>query len=170
MLLHRSIILNKAKYYPEQSKARLDLFVMSDEQSVTGDIKKIETSLKQALGKGHPNLYVEAFSPWLLTKDVRRTLLKARLIIGLLASLLLSAGLLGMVSMLLANLNSRIKEIGVHRALGATRARQAAEVLCEAALTGLLGGLVGVLVGKAVLQFLTGSINYSYQSLKGNSG
>jgi putative ABC transport system permease protein len=78
-----------------------------------------------------------------------------RLFLGLLSLLPLGVGLLGMVSMLLANLNGRVREIGVHRALGATRARQAVLVLCEAGATGLLAGLVGIPVGMAVLHLLS---------------
>jgi len=59
------------------------------------------------------------------------------------------------VNMLLANLSGRIHEIGLRRALGATRWRLAAQVLCEAASAGLLGGVAGALLGSLLVPVLS---------------
>ncbi len=93
-------------------------------------------------------------SNWLMARDYLRSMQRARLRLGLLASVSLVAGLLGLVSMLLANLGNRTYEIGLYRALGASRWRQAAAVLCEATTTGLLGGLVGIGLGYGLLRVL----------------
>jgi len=101
------------------------------------------------------------FSGWLAAQYLRRDQQRVRVKILGLAVLALSAGLLGLVSMLLANLNNRIHEIGVRRALGATRGRQAAATLCEAAVTGLLGGAAGVPLGIGVLRVLSAGFGVS---------
>ena len=97
----------------------------------------------------------QLYSQWLFMQERRRDEQRLRAHIALVGVLAFSAGLLGLISMLLANLNSRIHEIGVRRALGATRWRQAAAVLCEAAVTGLLGGAAGVSLGTGVLRLLS---------------
>lgn len=49
--------------------------------------------------------------------------------------------------MMVSNVNSRIKEIGVLRSLGYRKAHVADLILVEAAIVGLLGGLTGYLAG-----------------------
>jgi len=125
--------------------------VMSETTRLKSDMARIVASFKGRLPR---NADVHASSPWLDSLDARRDLAHIRLLLGLLATSLLVAGLLGMVSMLLANVSARMREIGVHRALGATRWRQAGQVLAEAGITGLAGGLAGILMGLGLLGFL----------------
>lgn len=124
----------------------------SDETQVESDVTSVQTAVSRAVGGDYR---YSVSSPWLDLEEARYQLGYMRLFLGLLSLLPLSVGLLGMVSMLLANLNSRVREIGVHRALGATRPRQAVLVLCEAGVTGLLASLVGIPVGMAVLHLLS---------------
>jgi putative ABC transport system permease protein len=124
----------------------------ADEADVESDMNSVESAVSRELGRDYE---VTVSSLWLESEGMRSQLTYMRLFLGLISLLPLAVGMLGMVSMLLANLNSRVREIGVHRALGATRARQAALVLCEAVATGLLAGLVGIPIGTAVLHLLS---------------
>ncbi len=57
---------------------------------------------------------------------------------------------LSIVNTMTMAVGERTREIGMKRALGASRSRIARDVLAESAVMGLLGGLGGLLVGSAV--------------------
>jgi putative ABC transport system permease protein len=129
----------------------VSFLIRSDEAGVESEMADVQSLIGRALGRG---CSVSVSSPWLDLEGTRSQLTYMRLFLGLVSLVPLVVGLLGMVSMLLANLNSRVHEIGVHRALGATRAREATLVLCEAGLTGLLASLAGIPAGLSVLHLL----------------
>ncbi|MBI3552488.1 MAG: ABC transporter permease [Elusimicrobia bacterium] len=71
--------------------------------------------------------------------------------LGLLAIL---AGGVGITNVTLATVYSRIREIGVRRAVGATRMDILMQFVVEAMLLGLLGGIAGVIIGLGGLLFV----------------
>ena len=56
----------------------------------------------------------------------------------------------GIMNIMLATVNNRIREIGVRKAVGATKAEIRAQFLTEAMLISLSGGMVGILLGLAL--------------------
>lgn len=56
----------------------------------------------------------------------------------------------GIMNSMLANVQSRIKEIGIRKALGATRREVRMQFLTEAVFLSLCGGLIGTLIGLAL--------------------
>lgn len=73
------------------------------------------------------------------------------LIIGAIAIL---AGGIGIMNVTLAIIYSRIKEIGIRRAIGATRADIMVQFIIEAMLLGFFGGVAGILIGMTGIQYL----------------
>ncbi len=64
----------------------------------------------------------------------------------------------GIMNIMLATVNARIREIGVRKAVGATRAEIRAQFLTEAMLISLSGGIVGIFLGLALpfsVRFIT---------------
>src|SRR5262249_32037080 len=64
----------------------------------------------------------------------------------------------GIMNIMLANVRTRIREIGIRTAIGATRREIALQFLTEAVLISLAGGIVGTILGLAVpfsARFLT---------------
>jgi len=64
----------------------------------------------------------------------------------------------GIMNIMLATVNARIREIGVRKAVGATNSEIRAQFLTEAMLISLSGGIVGILVGLALpfsVRFIT---------------
>ena len=53
------------------------------------------------------------------------------------------------MNMMLTNVTERIREIGLRRALGATRADITTQFLCESIAISVAGGVIGVAVGYA---------------------
>ena len=64
----------------------------------------------------------------------------------------------GIMNIMLANVSTRIREIGIRKAIGATNREIKLQFLTEAVLISLSGGLVGTLIGLAIplsVRFLT---------------
>jgi putative ABC transport system permease protein len=71
-------------------------------------------------------------------------------VLVLVAAVTLAVGGVGIMNIMLANVRSRIREIGIRKALGATFREIKLQFLAEAIIISLTGGIVGTLVGMAV--------------------
>ncbi len=71
-------------------------------------------------------------------------------ILLLIAVLTLLVSGVGIMNIMLATVHSRIREIGVRKAVGATNAEILAQFLTEAVLISLIGGFVGIVIGMAL--------------------
>lgn len=85
-------------------------------------------------------------------EDMRKYV-KAGLALGVVALL---AGGIGIMNVTLATIFSRVREIGVRRAIGAGRADILAQFLLEAAMLGAAGGVAGVALGLGGIRWLSG--------------
>jgi putative ABC transport system permease protein len=71
-------------------------------------------------------------------------------VMGLAAGVTLIVSGVGIMNSMLANVQARIKEIGIRKALGATSREIRMQFLTEAVFLSLAGGLVGTLIGLAI--------------------
>jgi putative ABC transport system permease protein len=72
-----------------------------------------------------------------------------QVLVGVLASIALVVGGVGIMNVMLASVAERVPEIGLRMALGATPWDVLEQVLAEAVMLSLVGGLAGVLLGLA---------------------
>jgi len=91
------------------------------------------------------------------TSDLKDLLTTAALIANGLTAVLvavamvtLAVGGVGIMNIMLANVRSRIREIGIRKALGATSREIRLQFLTEAVMISLAGGLVGTMIGLAL--------------------
>jgi len=71
-------------------------------------------------------------------------------ILLLIAVLTLLVSGVGIMNIMVATVNARIREIGIRKAVGATNAEIRAQFLTEAVLISLIGGVVGIAIGMAL--------------------
>lgn len=71
-------------------------------------------------------------------------------VLSLVTTITLAVGGVGIMNIMLATVRSRIREIGIRKALGATAREIKLQFLIEAVFISLAGGLVGTLLGLAI--------------------
>ena len=92
----------------------------------------------------------EVAVPELLLKQEQRTRTIFNIVLGAIASISLIVGGIGIMNIMLATVLERIREIGVRRAVGATRRDIVTQFLAEAVLISTAGGVAGIVVGVAL--------------------
>ncbi len=72
------------------------------------------------------------------------------LVLMLVAAVVLLVSGIGIMNIMLSTVSSRIREIGIRKALGATNREIRYQFLSEAMLISLVGGLIGIVIGLAI--------------------
>lgn len=124
-----------------------------------GDVPRATEMIKQVLESRHrpQSVYrVENLTQFLkVASNVANALTIILLAVALLV--LLVSGV-GIMNIMLANVRTRIREIGIRKAIGATRREILLQFLTEAVLISLAGGVIGTIIGLAIpfsARFLT---------------
>ena len=82
-----------------------------------------------------------------LLRQSQRTQRIFNIVMGAIAGISLLVGGIGIMNIMLASILERTREIGIRRAIGATRKDILGQFLIEAILLSFSGGLIGILVG-----------------------
>jgi putative ABC transport system permease protein len=78
------------------------------------------------------------------------------LFLGGVAGISLLVGGIGIMNIMLVSVTERTREIGIRKAIGATRQNVLTQFLTEATILSVLGGLVGVAVGAGIARLISG--------------
>ena len=84
-------------------------------------------------------------------EDFRKTEVAFKLSLGGVAGISLFVGGIGIMNVMLASINERIREIGVRKAVGARGSDLFLQFLAEAAVVSVVGGLLGLLVSTGIV-------------------
>jgi putative ABC transport system permease protein len=97
----------------------------------------------------------EVVVPEELLAQAQRTQRLFNMIMSSIAGVSLLVGGIGIMNIMLANVSERTREIGVRRALGATKRDIVAQFLVETILICLAGGVIGVVLGFGLAVLIT---------------
>jgi putative ABC transport system permease protein len=131
---------------------------LSDIDLKVADLSLLETALQQArnvLMVTHRGIEDFSFRTQENQLDNINTQIKnARLSGGIIAAISLLVGGIGIMNIMLASINERIREIGICKAVGATGEAIFAQILVESLVIALLGAFAGLAASFGLVQLL----------------
>jgi putative ABC transport system permease protein len=143
---------------PAEPEVEQVILKVSDEHQ----IKEAANLAKRLLEVRHN--YVEDYTivvPEELLRQSQKTQRIFNIVMGAIAGISLLVGGIGIMNIMLASILERTREIGIRRAMGATRKDILGQFLIEAVLLSFSGGLIGIFLG-----FLMTKIISSYAQWK----
>ena len=82
--------------------------------------------------------------PYELLEEAKRTAMTWQIVLGAVAGISLLIGGIGIMNIMLATVQARTREIGIRRAVGATRRHITAQFVVETGVLSAIGGLLGL--------------------------
>ncbi|WP_411698389.1 ABC transporter permease [Conyzicola sp.] len=116
----------------------------TDSDSVDAAEGEIEIMLNQLLGQTEDDESYSISNQSSLLETQEESADSFTVLLGVVAAISLLVGGIGVTNVMLVSVTERTKEIGIRKALGATRGAILGQFLAEAATLTLLGGLLGV--------------------------
>lgn len=115
------------------------------------DLLEARDRIMSILKRRHQNISdLESQVPLEILQQSQKTQNLFNLVMALIAGISLLVGGIGIMNIMLASVNERTKEIGVRRALGASKNDIIVQFLVEASLISVLGGLIGIVAGAGI--------------------
>ena len=144
-----------SRYFTDTPSVKLIYFSMEDPSMVVAGTAQIKKVL-QSRHRSESVYDVTDLTELLAVADRSATMLTWMLL--LISAVTLLVGGIGIMNIMLATVTSRIREIGIRKAVGATNREIRFQFLAEAILISLIGGFAGIVIGLAIpysVRFLT---------------
>ena len=145
-----------ARYFTGTDTVKQIFFTMGDSTQVESAAKRILEIIKS---RHRATSVYTAFTLSQVLKVMAKIANMLTIVLTMAAFITLVVSGVGIMNSMLANVQSRIREIGIRKALGATRKEIRLQFLTEAVFLSLSGGVVGTILGLAIplsAGFLTG--------------
>ncbi len=127
------------------------------------DVKQTAELVASALSSHDKMEDIAVVVPLELLEQARTTQMMFTVLTGMVASISLLVGGIGIMNIMLATVTERTREIGIRRALGAKRRDIIRQFLVETTVLSLAGGISGILIGLLIVpavEVLRDSANY----------
>ena len=140
---------------PVVDKSSTDLLLIKIDDS--NNLKESSSLINRILKRRHYGVKdYEIILPEELLEQKQRTQKIFNIVMGAIAGISLLVGGIGIMNIMLANILERTKEIGVRRALGATKRDLLDQFIYEALLISITGGLMGIALGFILTSVISG--------------
>jgi len=144
-----------SRYFLDTNEVKLIYYSLEDSSMVQSATDQIKRAI-QSRHRPDSVYEVKNLTDLLATADRITVGLTWGLLGAAMVTLIVSG--IGIMNIMLATVSSRIREIGVRKAIGATSREIRYQFLAEAILISLIGGVVGIVIGLALpysVRFLT---------------
>jgi putative ABC transport system permease protein len=144
-----------ARYFTGTNSVKQIFFTMKDSSLVIPASDQILEIIKS---RHRPTSVYTAFNLTQVLNVMSQIATMLTIVLTLAAAITLVVSGVGIMNSMLANVQSRLREIGIRKALGATSHEIRMQFLTEAVFLSLSGGLIGTLLGLAIplsVSFLT---------------
>lgn len=122
-----------------------EIYVMVESSE---DVIATSQRIQKIMDVGHADRGdIELIVPWELLENVKRTTFAMNLLLTSIAAISLLVGGIGIMNIMLASVIERTREIGIRRALGATRKHIISQFLVETGALSAVGGVLGIILG-----------------------
>jgi putative ABC transport system permease protein len=135
-----------ARYFTGTDKVKQIFFSIRDKNEISYAQKQIISIIQS---RHQPNSVYKANTLVEILRVAGQIADGLTVMLLLLATVTLAVGGVGIMNIMLANVRSRIREIGIRKALGATAREIKLQFLLEAIFISLAGGIVGAILGLA---------------------
>src|SRR5436853_6392935 len=136
-----------SRYFTNTPTVRLMYFSVADPSMVVSATEQIKRVL-QSRHRPESVYNVQNLTQLLVVAGKTANALTVVLLAIALVVLLVSG--IGIMNIMLATVSARIREIGIRKAIGATRREIKFQFLSEAILISLFGGVIGIIIGLAL--------------------
>lgn len=98
----------------------------------------------------------EIIVPEALLEQKQKTQIIFNIVMGAIAGISLLVGGIGIMNIMMSNIIERTKEIGIRRAVGATKNDVLSQFMFEAVAISIIGGILGIITGFFLTSLITG--------------
>ncbi len=130
------------------SAERVELSEVYVSANSTDIVLNTADRVRRIMEVGHDKMNdIQLIVPWELLEKAKRDTMVMNIMLTAIAAISLLVGGIGIMNIMLASVTERTREIGIRRALGATRRHILAQFLVETGTLSGIGGVVGIALG-----------------------
>lgn len=154
-----NILLPKQSYetFTEPAQDQTAVVLTLESGTAPGEITTKAVDEMKANGSRRDLGSYEVFDTALLTEGIGEMLQTITLFISAVAGISLFIAGVGVMNMMYISVSERIREIGIRRAMGATRGAIRTQFLLEGMTLTLIGGIIGYILGM-ILAYVIGGV------------
>jgi putative ABC transport system permease protein len=139
----------------EFSREEVDLSLCIVEVARDADVEPTAEGITHMLEHLHALKDFRVSVPLALLRQARETKRTFNIVLGAIACISLLVGGIGIMNIMLASVTERTREIGIRRAIGATRRQIVTQFLVETVVLSGMGGVIGIALGLLIPWIIT---------------